>query len=106
MLMKVFRHGVGRGAKVVEYVTGKKDPKRKENPPEVLRGDPDSISYLIDTTTRKWRYTSGVLSWAPEDKVTPEDERKLMDSFESYAFAGLEADQYSTLGSPQPCWPS
>ena len=35
MLMKVFRHGVGRGAKVVEYVTGKKDSKRKENPPEV-----------------------------------------------------------------------
>ncbi|WP_320008336.1 relaxase/mobilization nuclease domain-containing protein [Maridesulfovibrio sp.] len=97
MLMKVFRHGVGRGAKVVEYVTGKKDSKRKENPPEVLRGDPDSISALIDTTTRKWRYTSGVLSWAPKDKVTPADERKLMDSFESYAFAGLEPNQYSIL---------
>lgn len=97
MLMKVFRHGVGRGAKVVEYVTGKKDSKRKENPPEVLRGDPELTSDLIDTTTRKWRYTSGVLSWAPEDKVTPEDERKLMDSFESYAFAGLEPDQYSIL---------
>ncbi len=95
MLMKVFRHGVGRGSKVIGYVTDKN--KREKSPPEVLRGDPDLVCDLIDTTSRKWRYTSGVLSWAPEDKVTPEDEKQLMDSFESVAFAGMEPDQYSIL---------
>ncbi|NDV24705.1 relaxase/mobilization nuclease domain-containing protein [Desulfovibrio sp. JC022] len=97
MLMKVFRHGVGRGSKVIGYVTGQHDARRKVTPPEVLRGDPDSVCDLIDTTTRKWKYTSGVLSWAPGDEVTPEDEKKLMDGFESMAFAGMEPDQYSIL---------
>lgn len=95
--MKVFKHGIGRGEKVIGYVTNSKVEKRKHSPPKVLRGDPTQIKKLIDTTSRKWRYTSGVLSWAPEDKVTPEKERELMDSFERHAFAGLEPDQYSIL---------
>lgn len=97
MLMKVFKHGIGRGEKVIGYVTNSKVEKRKHSPPKILRGDPTQIKKLIDTTSRKWRYTSGVLSWAPEDKVTPEKERELMDSFERHAFAGLEPDQYSIL---------
>lgn len=95
--MKVFKHGIGRGEKVIGYVTNSKVEKRKHSPPKILRGDPTQIKKLIDTTSRKWRYTSGVLSWAPEDKVTPEKERELMDSFERHAFAGLEPDQYSIL---------
>lgn len=97
MLMKVFKHGIGRGEKVIGYVINSKVEKRKHSPPKILRGDPKQVKKLIDTTSRKWRYTSGVLSWAPEDKVTPEQERKLMDSFERHAFAGLEPDQYSIL---------
>lgn len=95
--MKVFRHGVGRGASVINYVLDAKDPKRQHSPPTALRGDPEQVKQLIDTTSRKWRYTSGVLSWAPEDKVTPKQEQQLMDSFESHAFAGMEPDQYSIL---------
>lgn len=95
--MKVFRHGVGRGSSVINYVTDAKTPKRQHSPPEVLRGDPQQVKQLIDSTSRKWKYTSGVLSWAPGDKVTPELERELMDSFEHHAFAGMEADQYSIL---------
>ena len=95
--MKVFKHGIGRGEKVIGYVTNSKVEKRKLNQPKILRGDPAQVKKLIDTTSRKWRYTSGVLSWAPEDKVTPEQEQKLMDSFERHAFAGLEPDQYSIL---------
>lgn len=95
--MKVFRHGMGRGASVINYVTDATVPKRQHSPPEVLRGDPQQVKLLIDTTSRTWKYTSGVLSWAPEDKVTPKQERELMDSFEKHAFAGMEPDQYSIL---------
>lgn len=95
--MKVFKHGIGRGEKVIGYVTDSKVEKRKHSPPKILRGDPAQVKTLIDTTSRKWRYTSGVLSWAPEDNVTPEKERELMDSFEQHAFAGMEPDQYSIL---------
>ncbi len=95
--MKVFAHGQGDGAKAVNYVIDPKRKGREESPPEVLRGDPEIVRKVIGSTDRKWKYTSGVLSWAPEDKVSPETEKKVMDDFEKTAFAGMEPDQYSVL---------
>lgn len=97
MYMKVFAHGQGNGAQAVGYVIDPKRKGREESPPEVLRGDPEMVQQVIGSTDRKWKYTSGVLSWAPEDKVSPEVERKIMDDFEKTAFAGMESDQYSIL---------
>jgi hypothetical protein len=66
-------------------------------PPLVLRGDPDLTRELIDSIDRKWKFTAGVCSWGPEDKVTPEQEVKVMDKFESVAFAGMESEQFNIL---------
>jgi hypothetical protein len=52
---------------------------------------------LIDTLDRKWKFTAGVLSWHPDDKVTPEQEQCVMDDFEKVAFSGLEPDQRNIL---------
>ncbi len=95
--MKVFAHGQGDGAKAVNYVIDPKRKGREESPPEVLRGDPEIVRMVIGSTDRKWKYTSGVLSWAPEDQVSPETEKKIMEDFEKTAFAGMEPDQYSVL---------
>jgi hypothetical protein len=65
--------------------------------PVVLRGDPELTALLADTSTRRYRLTHGVLSFAPDEKVTPELEQKLMDSFEAHAFPGLDPEQYSIL---------
>ncbi|WP_320007625.1 relaxase/mobilization nuclease domain-containing protein [Maridesulfovibrio sp.] len=97
MYMKVFAHGQGDGAKAVNYVIDPKRKGREESPPEVLRGDPEIVRMVIGSTDRKWKYTSGVLSWAPEDQVSPETEKKIMEDFEKTAFAGMEPDQYSVL---------
>ncbi len=95
--MKVFAHGQSNGAQAVGYVIDPKRKGREESPPQVLRGDPEMVQQVIGSTDRKWKYTSGVLSWAPEDKVSPEVEHKVMDDFEKIAFAGMESDQYSIL---------
>ncbi|OEU70304.1 MAG: hypothetical protein BA863_08795 [Desulfovibrio sp. S3730MH75] len=97
MYMKVFVHGQGDGAKAVNYVIDPKRKGREESPPEVLRGDPEIVRKVIGSTDRKWKYTSGVLSWAPEDQVSPETEKKIMEDFEKTAFAGMDPDQYSVL---------
>ena len=52
---------------------------------------------LIDSLDTTWRFTAGVLSWHPEDTVTPEQEQRVMDDFEAVAFAGLEEDQLAIL---------
>jgi hypothetical protein len=95
--MKVFPHGKGGGAGPVNYLIRMDYPGRDEEPPQVLRGDPDITRQLIDAQDRTWKFTAGVLSWAPGEEVTPEQERSVMDDFEAVAFAGLEPDQYDVL---------
>lgn len=97
MYMKVFAHGRGNGAKAIDYVIDPRRKGREESPPEVLRGDPEAVQRVIGSTDRVWKFTSGVLSWAPQDKISPQLEKEVMDDFEKIAFAGLEPDQYSIL---------
>lgn len=97
MYIKVFPYGKGRGEKAVQYLINNTYANRKDNPPKILRGDPDMTTELINCLPFAWKYTSGVLSWSSEDKVSDGDEEKLMDDFENVAFAGLDKGQYSIL---------
>ena len=97
MLIKPFPHGKGAGRGPAYYLGRQDYHGRKECPPVVLRGDPDLTRELIDSIDRKWKFTAGVCSWGPEDKVTPEQETKVMNDFETVAFAGMEKDQYNIL---------
>ena len=89
-LRSVFPHGRGNGSAPTRYLVRQDYPGRDMHPPEVLRGDVERTRALIDSLNTTWRFTAGVLSWHPEDKVTPEQERRVMDDFEAVAFAGLE----------------
>ena len=97
MYMKVFPHGQGDGEGPTRYLVRPDYPGRDECPPEVLRGDTELTHALIDSLDTKWKFTAGVLSWHPDDTVTPEQERRVMDDFEQVAFAGLEPDQRNIL---------
>ena len=97
MLMKVFPHGTGEGDKPSRYLVRPDYPGRDTAPPQVLRGDPAMTRALVDSIERRWKFTSGVLSWHPDDKVSEEQEEEVMDAFEQVAFAGLEADQRNIL---------
>ena len=46
MYMKVFPHGQGSGAMPTRYLTRTDYPGRDEQPPEVLRGDPELTALL------------------------------------------------------------
>ena len=95
MLIKFFPHGKGSGSGPVDYVT--KEQGREGSPPEVLRGDPQQTTDLINSIDREWRYTSGVISFAEEDAPTEAELNQVMDEFEQTAFAGLEREQYDVL---------
>lgn len=97
MYMKVFPHGQGGGDGPTRYLVRPDYPGRDKHPPEVLRGDPELTRELIDSLDTKWKFTAGVLSWHPVDRVTPEQETRVMDDFEAVAFAGLEPDQRNVL---------
>ena len=97
MHIKLFPHGQGDGDMPTHYLVRPDYPGRQESMPDVLRGDPDITRALINSLETQWRFSAGVLSWHPDDKVTPEQEERVMDDFESVAFAGLEPDQRNIL---------
>jgi len=97
MFMKVFPHGTGDGGKPSRYLVRPDYPGRDTAPPLVLRGDPAMTRALIDSIDRRWKFTSGALSWHPDEKISEADENEVMDAFEQVAFAGLEADQRNIL---------
>jgi hypothetical protein len=112
MLIGFSKHGTGGAAKPVHYLTsetmsagalnyltGERGKKgiRREPHPVVVRGNPIQSRALIDSLKFKHKYTSGVLSFAPGDVVTPAAEQYIMDEFERVAFAGLDRDQYDVL---------
>lgn len=70
--------------------------KLREVAPVVLRGDPEQTRELIDSLDFKRKYTSGVLSFSEAD-IEPGQKQKIMDSWESSLFPGMDKNQYSVL---------
>lgn len=93
MIVKMFKRGAGGGSGPVNYLLGK---NRDREDATLLRGDPDEIKALIDSSKYAQKYTSGVLSF--EEKDIPEaTKQRLMDSFEGALLPALDKDQYSVL---------
>ena len=99
MLVKFFKGGTGSGKTPVEYLTRETDSRgvRREPKPEVIKGNPNQTIQLIDSLDFKYKFHSGVISFAPEDAPTDEQQKAIIESFEKTAFPGLEADQYDIL---------
>jgi len=111
VLIKFFRNGQGGGSGPVDYLVERDvvayDQNRnairdergeimlfaREPLPEVLRGDADRMRALIDACPYQWTYRAGVIAFTAEDAPNSAQQRQVMDTFESLAFAGLEADQ-------------
>ena len=102
MLVKVFARGssadkAGRGP--IDYALGDRNHEHelRDHPAELLRGDPEITNAVIEGLPFAQRYTSGVLSFAPEEtgKLDDETKQELMDGFESMVAPGMEQDRLS-----------
>ena len=94
MLVKFTSGGRGSGGAVCDYLLDAGREGRAHCPPEVVRGDLARTRELIDSIARRWTYTHGVLSFAPEDAPSVAEQEAAMDAFEAFAFAGLDAEQF------------
>ena len=99
MLVKFFDRGTGKGKGPVEYILKETDAKGiiREPSPELLKGNPQQTINLIDSLDFKYKYKSGVISFAASDAPTHSQLEAVINSFEETAFAGLEPDQYDIL---------
>lgn len=98
MILGFSRYGQGGSGPALDYLTGYLVSGQERNPkPEVVRGDPRAVAEIIDSLPFKCRYSSGVLSFAAEDRVTPEIQEDIMNRFENAVFAGLAPDRRSIV---------
>lgn len=97
MPMRVFPYGTGEDDKPSRYLVRPDYPGRNTAPPQVLHSNPAVTRVFIDGIDRRWRFTSGVLSWHPGEKICEEQEKEVMDTFERVAFAGLGTSQRNIL---------
>nr|WP_321454384.1 relaxase/mobilization nuclease domain-containing protein [uncultured Cohaesibacter sp.] len=115
MLIDVFAKGQGGGAGPIDYLialdvlaydenrnvlrdeNGQQIMKRRDPPPDIMRGDPNITRDLINSSPFEWTYVSGVVAFASEDNPSEEQQQEAMDAFERLAFAGLEPEQYNIL---------
>lgn len=95
MIVGFSKYGKGAASSAFDYLLTVKDQAR---PPSIVRGCARLTGELIDSLSFKYKYTSGVLSFAPDETITPDMEQAIIDDFERHAFAGLDSDQYSI------CW--
>jgi hypothetical protein len=97
MHIKFLKHGTGQALDAVEYLLAVTDAKDEHRAGvEILRGDLYQLASLADSLDFKYRYSSAVVSFHPDDMPTDEQLEALIDEFEKTAFAGLDPEQY--------CW--
>jgi hypothetical protein len=99
MIVGFSTHSKGGGSGPVNYLTQDTNPDGSARTPlpQVVQGDTQLVRMLIDAVPFERTYTSGVLSFAPGEIITPAMEEAIMDGFERVAFAGLEPERYSIL---------
>jgi MobA/VirD2-like, nuclease domain len=100
MIFGFAKRGRGDGQAAVEYVSGgavnyvtgehTSRGTRRSQRPEVLRGDPAVTAALTRAVPFQFKYVSGMAAFAPDDRVTPQLQDKVMDEFERHAFPGLQ----------------
>lgn len=97
MHIKFLEFGSGQALDAVKYLLAVTDAKGDARAGvEVLRGDLYQLASLADSLGFKYRYSSAVVSFHPDDNPTAQQIVALIDEFEKTAFAGLDPEQY--------CW--
>ena len=98
MRVKFLGRGSGSPGAAAEYLLEERNAAGEEREEvEVLQGDPWRVAEVADSLEFEYRYTSGVIAWAPEDEPSEDEIEQTLEEFERTAWAGLEEERYALL---------
>ena len=105
MLVRFFEHGkvkkgeqtrTGGGGAVRQYLLFDKSDKTKlRSGAQLIYGNDIDTTEIINGIKNTKIYTSGVLSFAPEESITDAQKINIIESFEQNLFPGLMRGEYS-----------
>ena len=91
MITKIFDSGTSNGQAPVNYLLGNIDHtgQIRSVKPELVLGNPNTTIDLINSIDRKFKYTSGALSFRYEEKPTPKQQLEIINDFRKSFLSGL-----------------
>lgn len=94
MHIKWLPHGVGDATRATAYVLADRDHLgRTRTGVRVLRGNPEVVAQVANSLAFKYRYSSGVIAWSPDDAPTSEQVDEVLNRLDELMFAGLDGDR-------------
>ncbi len=95
MITKIFDSGTSNGQAPVNYLLGDIDHtgQIRSVKPELVLGNPNTTIDLINSIDRKFKYTSGVLSFRYEEKPTQKQQLEIINDFRKSFMPGLNAKE-------------
>ena len=83
MIISTFNTGRGKSKGPINYLLGNdKDNKPRDPAPQIIKGDRKLTEVLIDSNHRKYKYTSGAISFRDNEKPTQQQIEKIIEAFE------------------------
>lgn len=95
MNVTIFPTGTGSAQSAVNYLLSDVDHNINKRlvDPEILYGDPESFVAIANATSRKHKYTSGVIAFRDTETLSDRQIDEVIKSFRSTFLPGLEADK-------------
>ncbi len=96
MVVQIFKGGrTYKGAKsAIAYLLNE---RLEQGTAKIYEGNPDLTLKIISQIQRKWKFTSGVISFEESYDKVKDILPKIKEQFERTFFAGLNKDQYNIL---------
>lgn len=95
MNVTIFPTGTGSAKSAVNYLLSDVDHNKKKRlvDPEILYGDPESFVAIANATSRKHKYTSGVIAFRDSETLSDRQIDEVIKSFRATFLPGLETDK-------------
>lgn len=99
MIIRFFKSGTSKGYAPVGYMMRLKDHdgSMRTVAPELLLGDPSATIDLINMINRKYKYTSGLISFREEETPTADQMLQIIEDFRKTFLPGLDEDNFNDL---------
>lgn len=95
MNVTIFPTGTGSAQSAVNYLLSDVDHNNNKRlvDPEILYGDPESFVAIANATSRKHKYTSGVIAFRDSETLSDRQIDEVIKSFRATFLPGLETDK-------------
>ena len=99
MIVKFFKTGTSNAEPAIRYLLGEKNHTGEERTfkPEILEGSAELTTNIINSISRKHKYSSGCLAFREGENPTKEQLSRIIKNFKKVVAPGLDEEQFNSF---------